>query len=161
MLLSKRRQFLIPGELSFSSHSCNCTLTVGGTRRFLYPTFSSSAPLFLRTFISILSLYRATAPIQYETLINEVPALGMQYANDCEWMGEEVIKVWKSFDKGKGREREEQEVSVAVSRLIQMGVQGRTKQIVSHFKRFDRIDVLTNTGLSTLVDSASCPDGNP
>lgn len=107
-------------------------MSVDLSDRFPYLAFSSSSTLLLHTFVSILSLYRAIAPISYETLVSEVPALGMQFANDFEWIGDEVEIMWRNVNFETPHEKESIELGIAVNRMRQMGRDARERQAVSH-----------------------------
>lgn len=102
---------------------------------FAYLAFAKASDPLLRSFVAILSLYRATAPVHHASLLVSVPAIGMQFANDAAWIGDEVEKAWKTLAKGKGREVEGGEVDRAVERMRKMGRDWTEKQVVS-FARF-------------------------
>lgn len=102
--------------------------------RFEYPAFAKASNPLLRSFVSILSLYRATAPVHHASLLVSVPAIGMQFANDAAWIGDEVEKAWRTLAKAKGREREGEEVERAVERMRKMGKEWREKQVVSRLE---------------------------
>jgi hypothetical protein len=101
-----------------------------------YPTFAPASIPLLRSFISILSLYRATAPVHHSTLLASVPAIGIQFANDSEWIGDEIERVWRqsalmSKTSQMGSSQHEAEIGHALALTKKMGSDWREKQIVS------------------------------
>ncbi|KAM0748203.1 hypothetical protein T439DRAFT_76171 [Meredithblackwellia eburnea MCA 4105] len=93
--------------------------------------FAPAATPLLQTFTSILSLYRAIAPIQHAKLLETVPALGMQFANDADWISGEVDRTWQRLVKGKEQDLPQQgrEVDRAVKKMKTLSGEWRSKQI--------------------------------
>ncbi|KAI5474237.1 centromere/kinetochore protein ZW10 [Pseudohyphozyma bogoriensis] len=100
---------------------------------FPHKSFSSASIPLLKSFVSLFGLYRATAPVFHSRLLLSVPALGMQFANDCEWLGDEVEKVWEKRSGGAGgREGEmKPEVDKAVGMMRSLGEEWREKLIAT------------------------------
>ncbi|GAA5883558.1 hypothetical protein JCM16303_005487 [Sporobolomyces ruberrimus] len=99
---------------------------------FEHPQFSAASAPLLSTFVSLLSLYRATAAVHNSTLLASVPAIGMQFANDADWIGREVERVWKSRTHGKDlavSSSQASEVETAIESTRQLGRDTRQKQI--------------------------------
>ncbi|GAA6016544.1 hypothetical protein JCM11491_002356 [Sporobolomyces phaffii] len=100
---------------------------------FEHVEFSAASAPLLSTFVSLLSLYRATAAVHNSTLLASVPAIGMQFANDADWIGREVERVWRSNTTG-GRQlsiapSQVSEVETAIEATRQLGRDTRQKQI--------------------------------
>lgn len=51
----------------------------------------------MQSFRDLFDLFRALMPIQHADLLATVPSLGMQYANDCDWLAKEVGKMAASW----------------------------------------------------------------
>lgn len=101
--------------------------------RFEYPNFASAAPLLLGTFTSVLSLYRAAAPVHHATTLVTAPAIGMQFAQDIDWISKKVGEIWqRSKDEVKRGEAGHlvPEVERGLSLTKKMGAEWRAKQIV-------------------------------
>ncbi|GAA5988600.1 hypothetical protein JCM5350_005762 [Sporobolomyces pararoseus] len=99
---------------------------------FEHPQFAAASAPLLSTFVSLLSLYRATAAVHNSTLLASVPAIGMQFANDADWIGREVERVWKSKTEGKALSvspSQVAEVETAIESTRQLGRDTRQKQI--------------------------------
>ncbi|GAA5901340.1 hypothetical protein JCM5296_006764 [Sporobolomyces johnsonii] len=99
---------------------------------FEHPSFSAASAPLLQTFVSLLSLYRATAAVHNSTLLASVPAIGMQFANDADWIGREVERVWKTETEGKDLQvlpEQAKEVELAIQSTRQLGKDTRQKQI--------------------------------
>ncbi|GAA5943718.1 uncharacterized protein JCM15063_005814 [Sporobolomyces koalae] len=99
---------------------------------FEHPEFAAASAPLLATFVSLLSLYRATAAVHNSTLLASVPAIGMQFANDADWIGREVERVWKSRTAGKALQiaaDQASEVEIAIEATRQLGRDTRHKQI--------------------------------
>lgn len=96
---------------------------------FPHPTFATASSLLLRTFISILSLYRAIVPIQHATALSTVPSIGVQFANDTDWIGEAVEAVWRKSKSGQSSELD-LDVEQALKMTKKMGKDWRERQIV-------------------------------
>lgn len=107
------------------------------SRSFEHPDFSVAVAPLLQTFVSLLSLYRATAAVHNSTLLASVPAIGMQFANDAEWIGREVERIWKEASEGKDLQvtaKQAREVELAFQSTRQLGRDTRRKQIVRDFR---------------------------
>ena len=63
-------------------------------RRFPHPAFAAASTSLLQAFISLLALFRALSPVQHAAALNESTALAIQFSNDCEWLSDEVEKMW-------------------------------------------------------------------
>ncbi|GAA5851143.1 hypothetical protein JCM8547_004143 [Rhodosporidiobolus lusitaniae] len=99
---------------------------------FEHPEFASATAPLLQTFVSLLSLYRATAAVHNSNLLASVPAIGMQFANDADWIGREVERVWRSATEGKALQVSEvqaREVELAIESTRQLGKDTRQKQV--------------------------------
>ncbi|BGP24613.1 ribosome bioproteinsis protein ytm1 [Rhodotorula toruloides] len=99
---------------------------------FEYPDFSVAVAPLLQTFVSLLSLYRATAAVHNSTLLASVPAIGMQFANDAEWIGREVERIWREASEGKDLQvtaKQAREVELAFQSTRKLGRDTRRKQI--------------------------------
>ncbi|GAA5914746.1 uncharacterized protein JCM6883_001077 [Sporobolomyces salmoneus] len=99
---------------------------------FEHPQFSAASAPLLSTFVSLLSLYRATAAVHNSTVLSSVPAIGMQFANDADWIGREVERVWKSKTEGQDLSistHQATEVEAAIESTRQLGRDTRQKQI--------------------------------
>ncbi|GAA6056789.1 hypothetical protein JCM3770_002800, partial [Rhodotorula araucariae] len=99
---------------------------------FEHPGFAPAAGPLLQTFISLLSLYRATAAVHNSRLLASVPAIGMQFANDAEWIGREVERIWRTATDGKQlpvEQTQANEVHLAIESTRQLGKDTRQKQI--------------------------------
>ncbi|GAA6011922.1 hypothetical protein JCM10207_003430 [Rhodosporidiobolus poonsookiae] len=99
---------------------------------FDHPVFASATAPLLQTFVSLLSLYRATAAVHNSTLLASVPAIGMQFANDAEWIGREVERVWRASTEGKQLQvsvEQVKDVELAIQSTRQLGKDTRQKQI--------------------------------
>lgn len=64
-------------------------------------------------------------------MVNDVPALGMQLANDYEWIGEQYEIIWRNVEKTDVMQDGSVAVDAAVLRMKLMGREMRGKQIVS------------------------------
>lgn len=53
-------------------------------------SFASTADQLAAISSETLELVRAVVPARYETQIRDIPALAVQYANDCAWLAERV-----------------------------------------------------------------------
>ncbi|GAA5871104.1 hypothetical protein JCM3774_005109 [Rhodotorula dairenensis] len=99
---------------------------------FSLPQFSAAFEPLLRTFVSILSLYRATASVHNSNLLASVPAIAMQFANDAEWIGREADRVWHSVPSDKAArvpKSQVREIELAIQSTRQLGRDTRQKQI--------------------------------
>ncbi|GAA5981725.1 hypothetical protein JCM10908_004578 [Rhodotorula pacifica] len=99
---------------------------------FRLPQFSPASEPLLRTFVSILSLYRATASVHNSNLLASVPAIAMQFANDAEWIGREAERVWHSVGSDKAAtvaKSQVREIELAIESTRQLGRDTRQKQI--------------------------------
>ncbi|BGP48144.1 ribosome bioproteinsis protein ytm1 [Rhodotorula kratochvilovae] len=99
---------------------------------FEHPDFAPAAAPLLQTFISLLSLYRATAAVHNSRLLASVPAIGMQFANDAEWIGREVERIWRTATEDKElpvAQDQANEVQLAIESTRQLGRDTRQKQI--------------------------------
>lgn len=102
---------------------------------FRLPQFSAASEPLLRTFVSILSLYRATASVHNSNLLASVPAIAMQFANDAEWIGREADRVWRSIASDKAAKvpkSQVREIELAIQSTRQLGRDTRQKQIVGY-----------------------------
>ena len=102
---------------------------------FRLPQFSAASEPLWRTFVSILSLYRATASVHNSNLLASVPAIAMQFANDAEWIGREADRVWRSIASDKAAKvpkSQVREIELAIQSTRQLGRDTRQKQIVGY-----------------------------
>lgn len=98
---------------------------------FRHPTFATASTPLLKSFLAIPSLYRASIPVQHSALILGVPAIGMQLANDAEWIGGEFEKVWRKQAGGRGLSTQEVELVQGVRRMNDFAQTSRNAQVVS------------------------------
>ena len=42
--------------------------------------------------MDVFDLYRASLPVTHSQRITSVPSLGMQFANDCDWLATQVAQ---------------------------------------------------------------------
>ncbi|GAA5945607.1 hypothetical protein JCM1841_003914, partial [Sporobolomyces salmonicolor] len=127
MLVSKRSKEIV----KIAEEVLVEALTVASPS-FEHPSFSAASTPLLQTFVSLLSLYRATAAVHNSTLLASVPAIGMQFANDADWIGREVERVWKTETEGKDLQvlpEQAKEVELAIQSTRQLGKDTRQKQI--------------------------------
>lgn len=96
-------------------------------------------------------------PVQHGALLIAVPALGMQFANDCIWIGDEVGRRWDKAANGKARPADEQEVTRSTERMRQLGAEWRAKLVVSI--SFVIPAYLFTTSTLTIFTSAVCTEG--
>ncbi|GAA5897511.1 hypothetical protein JCM6882_003504 [Rhodosporidiobolus microsporus] len=99
---------------------------------FEHPEFATATAPLLQTFVSLLSLYRATAAVHNSNLLASVPAIGMQFANDADWIGREVERIWRSATEGKQLQVSEEQaidVELAIQSTRQLGKDTRSKQV--------------------------------
>ncbi|GAA5824155.1 hypothetical protein JCM11251_001543 [Rhodosporidiobolus azoricus] len=99
---------------------------------FEHPDFATATAPLLQTFVSLLSLYRATAAVHNSNLLASVPAIGMQFANDADWIGREVERIWREATEGKQlqvSEHQASEVELAIQSTRQLGKDTRSKQV--------------------------------
>ncbi|GAA5898920.1 hypothetical protein JCM8208_005428 [Rhodotorula glutinis] len=99
---------------------------------FDHPDFAPAAAPLLQTFISLLSLYRATAAVHNSRLLASVPAIGMQFANDAEYIGREVERVWRTATDDQDlpvAPGQAKDVQLAIETTRQLGRDTRQKQI--------------------------------
>ncbi|GAA5977789.1 hypothetical protein JCM11641_006073 [Rhodosporidiobolus odoratus] len=96
---------------------------------FEHPDFAAATAPLLQTFVSLLSLYRATAAVHNSNLLASVPAIGMQFANDADWIGREVERVWKAAKRLQISSAQVQDVEIAIQSTRQLGKDTRQKQV--------------------------------
>lgn len=60
---------------------------------FPYASLARAAKAVQHTSLDVLDYFRATMAVQHGQLLDSVPALGMQFANDCEWLAREVAEL--------------------------------------------------------------------
>lgn len=84
--------------------------------------------MLIQSFADLFDLFRAVMQVQHASLLETVPSLGMQFANDCDWLAKEVggmNMLWPT---------ETQESSDVVARtsegLSSLGVATRENQMV-------------------------------
>jgi hypothetical protein len=109
----------LPGWLTFALYS------------FPHPTFATASSLLLRTFISILSLYRAIVPVQHAKILSTAPSIGVQFANDTDWIGAAVEALWRKSKNGQSSELDS-DVERALKMTKKLGKDWREKQIVRY-----------------------------
>ncbi|KAM0787866.1 hypothetical protein ACM66B_003918 [Microbotryomycetes sp. NB124-2] len=62
---------------------------------FKHPTFTPAAPHLLHSFASLLSLYRAIAPVQHHSRLSSSETVVIQFANDTDFVSREFEQLWK------------------------------------------------------------------
>ena len=67
---------------------------------------SSPSTTLSRAIPDIFSLYRALMPVAHPAKIRDVPALAMQFANDCEWLAGEAGRLEGEGASGQVKMRE-------------------------------------------------------
>lgn len=124
---------------------------------FEHPDFSVAVAPLLQTFVSLLSLYRATAAVHNSNLLASVPAIGMQFANDAEWIGREVERIWREASEGKDLQvtaKQAREVELAFQSTRQLGRDTRRKQIVRDEEAFVERGPLTLSHIQAIQRAA-------
>ena len=102
--------------------------------RFAHHSFSTSSHSLLKTFASLLSLYRAVAPVQFLYLIKKEAGKGMQFFNDTEWIQGQIsnISIANNLTFSAG------DVDRGVKRLGEMARVGKLTLIVRFFLVLDQ-----------------------
>ncbi|BGP08035.1 ribosome bioproteinsis protein ytm1 [Rhodotorula toruloides] len=127
MMVSKRSREIVKIAQEVLLEACHVA-----DPSFEHPDFSVAVAPLLQTFVSLLSLYRATAAVHNSNLLASVPAIGMQFANDAEWIGREVERIWREASEGKDLQvtaKQAREVELAFQSTRQLGRDTRRKQI--------------------------------
>jgi hypothetical protein len=95
--------------------------------------------VLLGTFISVLSLYRATAPVHHAAALASAPAIGMQFAQDIDWISDHIDAIWHK-SRGQVMTGEFGQLAPQVERGLaltkKMGLDWRAKQVVSAADEF-------------------------
>lgn len=81
----------------------------------------------MQTFFDVFDYFLATLPLCQRQVISSVPALGMQFANDCEWLSTQVITTLH------GKEdiaRHSDRINSCAQRLTRCAAMERRKQVV-------------------------------
>jgi hypothetical protein len=60
----------------------------------------------------------------------------MQFANDFEWIGDEIEIVWKNFNLEMPHEKESHELEIAINRMRNTGREARDRQVVGSLRLF-------------------------
>lgn len=92
------------------------------TWRSVSAVFQTAAPHLVQSFTALLDLYRAVLPVQHASLVSTVPALGMQFANDCDWIAAAIA------DRTAGGD--EEAVAWTTAELRACALRVRTQQMV-------------------------------
>lgn len=94
--------------------------------RFPYSELKQASPRLSRSLLDVFDYFRATMAVQHSALIGQVPALGMQFANDCDWLASQVVKIVSSASTSFTKSEAER----LVSNLGALAEKEREKQIV-------------------------------
>ncbi|KAG0144181.1 hypothetical protein CROQUDRAFT_660349 [Cronartium quercuum f. sp. fusiforme G11] len=57
---------------------------------FAIECLNSSSTILLRTALDLFDLFRILMPLNHLELLNSIPSLSAQFANDCEWLSKEI-----------------------------------------------------------------------
>ena len=90
-------------------------------RRSVSAVFQTAAPYLVQSFTALLDLYRAVLPVQHASLVSTVPALGMQFANDCDWIAAAIADRARAADD---------EVALTAAELRECALRVRMQQMV-------------------------------
>lgn len=105
-----------------------------------------------------MSLYRATAAVHNSRLLASVPAIGMQFANDAEFIGREVERVWRTATDDKElpvAPEQAKEVQLAIETTRQLGRDTRQKQIVRFSPSSSSSSALVRSRLTSSFSSCA------
>ena len=99
--------------------------------RFQFKALQPASTRLCQSYLDVFDFYRATMPVQHAKLIEQVPSLGMQFVNDCDWLAAQVAA---AFDQQHTRAGLDVElVSRSVAGLQHLAVSESLRQIVRLF----------------------------
>jgi hypothetical protein len=98
---------------------------------FRHRDFASSRTRLFRAFLDIFDLFRAVMPIRHGRLIATVPTIGMQFANDCNWISYDASKLVRDKAASRWETQELAEAETTLRNLAELGRQKRREQLVS------------------------------
>ncbi|KAK4053248.1 ribosome biogenesis protein ytm1 [Microbotryomycetes sp. JL221] len=106
---------------------------------FKHPTFTPAAPHLLSSFASLLSLYRAIAPVHHESLLKSSARIAIQFANDTDFIAREFERLWIKSEQDRQRvfvdklseegDKSRKAVEQAIARTKDMGKNWRKQHI--------------------------------
>ncbi|KAH9815574.1 Centromere/kinetochore Zw10-domain-containing protein [Melampsora americana] len=79
---------------------------------FSFAVLSPSSPLLIRSALDVFDLFRILMPLHHSSLLNSVPSLSAQFANDCEWLSKEIVAL-----AGDSAKEEADKVSMSLKAL--------------------------------------------
>lgn len=92
--------------------------------RFSHPSLATASQSLLKTFASLLSLYRAITPVQFSDSLSNDAGKGMQLCNDTEWIQDQIFKICIA------KQLDGMDLTRSVRRLGEMARSGRLNIIV-------------------------------
>jgi hypothetical protein len=97
---------------------------------FQHGNFASSSTRLFRAFLDTFDLFRAVMPVRHGRLIASVPTIGMQFANDCEWIVSEASKLVRNKAASSWERPKLLEVEATLRNVAELGRQNRDEQLV-------------------------------
>jgi hypothetical protein len=95
-------------------------------------SFTSTAEQLATISSETLELVRALVPARYETQIRDIPALAVQFANDCAWLAERVRVV---LEQATGEGVAVDGLAKQVDKLMAFSTIVLDRQIVSRLRK--------------------------
>lgn len=90
---------------------------------FPCPFLSASGPSLVKLGIDVLDLFRIVMAVHHSNLLDSVPSLGVQFANDCVWLSKQILSIPRL-----GEQKETESLS---KRLKELGAMIREKQLTN------------------------------
>ncbi|SCV74369.1 BQ2448_6801 [Microbotryum intermedium] len=107
---------------------------------FPLPTFATSSTLLLKAFVSILSLYRATAPVHHLAKLSSSSALSLQFSNDLDYVATQIATTWMGVEASFTAEQSK-EVAQAIGATRRMGKEMQERLVMKkRDELMDRLD---------------------
>ncbi|SCZ98567.1 BZ3500_MvSof-1268-A1-R1_Chr3-1g05468 [Microbotryum saponariae] len=93
---------------------------------FPFPTFANSSNLLLKAFVSILTLYRATAPVHHHSKLSSSSALTLQFSNDLDYIATQIASTWTQIESSFTPEQSKDvQQAIAATRRMSKEMQDR------------------------------------
>ncbi|SGY44307.1 BQ5605_C001g00140 [Microbotryum silenes-dioicae] len=93
---------------------------------FPFPTFANSSNLLLKAFVSILALYRATAPVHHHSRLSSSSALTLQFSNDLDYIATQIASTWTQVESSFTLEQSKDvQQAIAATRRMSKEMQNR------------------------------------
>lgn len=70
----------------------------------LHEDYADIQPRLLQTLLDLFDYFRATMPAAQKQILTSVPALGMQFANDCDWLAGQLVALSKGTEAFRSSE---------------------------------------------------------